>query len=381
MKRIVSLLVLACFGAVASAQTDSTRTLEILNEKQSEYIPVFQYWEEHDIFQHLDVSLTAGTPGIGIEVASPIGKYFQIRAGYEIMPHFTKTMEFGLTIDGKPARQYDSNGNRVETRFDRMRNLLYEMSGYDVEDHVDMDGSPRLSNAKLLVDVFPFKNNKHWRFTVGFYWGSSTFAVADNTAESMVSLLSVGMYNRMYDRAVAGEPLLNWEEFGLTEDQIEKYHLNAVPTDKFKDLGRLGFAVGYYKNDVYGTYKQDVYDEDGNWIHAKGEYGVLHAAGERYIMEPGDDGMVHVKAKSNAFKPYVGFGYEGRLLKNHDDWKIGVDAGAMFWGGTPDLYNHEGINLTKDVYDISGQVGRYVKLFKAFKVYPVLSLRLTKRIF
>jgi hypothetical protein len=33
------------------------------------------------------------------------------------------------------------------------------------------------------------------------------------------------------------------------------------------------------------------------------------------------------------------------------------------------------------VENIDGQVGKYVDLFKAFKVYPVLSLRITKRIF
>ena len=217
--------------------------------------------------------------------------------------------------------------------------------------------------------------------TVGFYWGPSKFAYADNTTESMVSLLSVGMYNRMYDRAMAGDPLFDWTAFGLTEDQIEKYHLNAIPTGKFESMGRLGFGIGYYKNDVYGTFQDDVYDEDGNWIHKKGEYGVIHAAGDRYIMEPGSDGMVHVTAKSKAFKPYVGFGYRGRLMKDRDDWQIGIDAGAMFWGGTPDLYTHEGVNLTKDVENIGGQVGKYVDVFKAFKVYPVLSLKVTKRLF
>jgi hypothetical protein len=77
----------------------------------------------------------------------------------------------------------------------------------------------------------------------------------------------------------------------------------------------------------------------------------------------------------------VGFGYGGRLMKKRDDWKVSFDCGVMFWGGTPDLYVHDGMNLTKDVENITGQVGTYVDLLKAFKVYPVLSFRLTKRIF
>ena len=71
----------------------------------------------------------------------------------------------------------------------------------------------------------------------------------------------------------------------------------------------------------------------------------------------------------------------GRLLKNRDDLKVSFDLGAMFWGGTPDLYVHDGVNLTKDVENIGGQVGDYVDLFKVFKVYPVLQVRFTKTIF
>ena len=49
----------------------------------------------------------------------------------------------------------------------------------------------------LLVDVFPFKNNKHWHFTAGFYWGNSTIGKAYNTTEDMPSLVAVGIYNNM----------------------------------------------------------------------------------------------------------------------------------------------------------------------------------------
>jgi len=39
-----------------------------------------------------------------------------------------------------------------------------------------------------------------------------------------------------------------------------------------------------------------------------------------------------------------------------------------------------GVNLAKDISNIPGKVGDYVKFFKAFKVYPVLELRLSRRI-
>ena len=173
MKRLALMLVMASLGLGASAQTDSVRmTIQTLNEmedvERSNVIPVFQYWKEHDIFQHLDVSVTAGTTGIGFDVASPVTEWAQLRLGYEFMPRFTKRMSFEMTINGQPARSYDEDGNRQETRFDKLNNFMYSYTGFDMEDHADMIGKPTLNNLKLLVDVFPFKNNRRWHFTAGF---------------------------------------------------------------------------------------------------------------------------------------------------------------------------------------------------------------------
>jgi hypothetical protein len=52
----------------------------------------------------------------------------------------------------------------------------------------------------------------------------------------------------------------------------------------------------------------------------------------------------------------------------------------MFWG-KPDLYTHDGTNLTKDVENIKGKVGDYVDLIGGLKVYPSISVRFTKTLF
>lgn len=369
MKKVMMMLAIASLGTTVMAQTDTNKQLPVLNEKQSEYIPVFQYWKEHNIFQHLDVSLSAGTTGIGIDVASQIGNYFQLRAGYDFMPRFTAKMKFDVMVGDQPARQYDANGNRVETSFDRMKEMLYDFTGIEADDHVDMQGKPTMNNFKLLVDVFPFKNNKHWHFTAGFYWGPSKFAEAVNTAEAMNTLVSVRIYNTMHYKAEQDlvynnpQPIIRVPDpdnpsksIGLIMNpQMESYILS---------YGRMGFHLGEYAHDVY--------DADGNLIHAEGD---------RYMMEPDANNMVRVEAKSNSFKPYLGFGYGGRLVKKRDDWKISFDAGVLFWGGKPDLILHDGTNLTKDLKNISGQVGDYIDLSKKFPVYPMLSVRLTKTIF
>jgi len=375
MKKMMILLAMASFGIPGMAQTETTQQMPVLNEKHSEYIPVAQYWKEHNIFQHLDLSVSAGTTGIGIDLASPIGEYFQLRAGFDYMPRFTAKMKFDVMIGDEPARQYDANGNRIESTFDRMQQMLYDFTGVTVDDHVDMIGKPTMNNVKVLLDFFPFKNNKHWHVTAGFYWGPSKFAEAVNSTESMNSLISLGIYNNLYDKSdlhINGDAdgnhppqyILQVPDPDDPDGKKMPVSLDPQIEQRFLAFGRMGFHLGEFAHDIY--------DADGNLIHAKGD---------RYIMEGDDNNMVTVKAKSNSFKPYLGIGYGGRLLKNRDDWKISVDAGVMFWGGKPDLYLHDGINLTEDITNIKGQVGDYVDLFKKFTVFPTLSVRFTKTLF
>ena len=375
MKKMMILLAMTSLGIPSMAQTETTQQVPVLNEKHSEYIPVAQYWKEHNIFQHLDLSVSAGTTGIGIDLASPIGEYFQLRAGFDYMPRFTAKMKFDVMIGDQPARQYDANGNRIETSFDRMQVMLHDFTGVTADDHVDMIGKPTMNNVKLLLDFFPFKNNKHWHVTAGFYWGPSKFAEAVNSTESMNSLIALSIYNNLYDKSYIH---INGDENGNHPPQyilqvpdpddpdgkMMPVSLDPQIEQRILAFGRMGFHLG--------DYARDIYDSNGNLLHAKGD---------PYIMEGDENNMVKVTAKSNSFKPYLGIGYRGRLVKNRDDWKISVDAGVMFWGGKPDLYLHDGINLTEDITNIKGQVGDYVDLFKKFTVFPNLSVRFTKTLF
>lgn len=298
-------------------------------------------------FNHLDASVTLGTTGIGFDVATPVGNYVQLRAGYSFMPSFHKSMDFNVQVGATPESKYDANGNRVQRKFDKMADALYQVTGYEVEDRVEMIGMPTYNNLKVLVDVFPFQKDKRWHVTAGFFLGPSRIAKAYNATEAMPTLLAVGIYNTMRDKTLASyeqgwpyPPVISVGSWELNEtDLIEKL------ADRFMRYGRMGMHVGAYND------------------------------GEPYMMEPGDDGMVRADVKTNAFKPYLGLGYGGRLLKNSDKFHIAVDLGAMFWGGSPRIITHEGVDLTRDVSSISGKVGDYVSLFKIFKVFPVLDVR------
>lgn len=305
-------------------------------------------------FNHLDFGVTLGTTGIGFDVAMPVHEMVKLRTGFEVMPRFNYDMHFNV-------ESFDGEGTPTGATLDRMAEVLYGLTGFKVDQNVTMKGKPTMWNFKFLVDVYPFKN-KHWHVTAGFHWGPSKIAEAVNAQEDSPSLFAVGMYNHLYDVAytdwVEGipTPIINTETTGAIylDPEIEK---------QLVAMGRMGIPLGKFTHDV-----TDV-------------YGVEHKKGETYYMEPNENSMVYADARANSFKPYLGFGYEGRLIKNNDKYHIGFDAGVMFWGGTPSIMTHEGIDLAKDVEDIGGKVGSYVKFVKGIKVYPVINLRITRTIF
>ena len=301
-------------------------------------------------FSHLDLGVTLGSTGLGFDLAAPISRVVTVRTGFEFMPHFERSMHFDV-------QSFDDQGNLLESKFDRMSSMMKELTGYHVDGTIDLKGKPTMWNFKLLVDVYPFRN-KHWHITAGFHWGPSKIAEAYNITEDSPSLFAVGMYNHIYD--VAYKDFVELIPTPLFGDQS----LDPALEQKIVNMGRMGIRVGDYSHDIT--------DEQGN---------VIHRAGEPYRMEPDENSMVKANAYANSFKPYLGFGYEGRLLKNDDRYKIGFDAGLMFWGGKPDIITHDGTNLSRDVENMNGNVGRYVDIISAFRVFPVINLRITRKIF
>lgn len=310
-------------------------------------------------FKHLDLNITTGTTGLGIELGTPISDMFSVRAGYSFVPKFHHNMDFAIQVGEEAESKWDENGNRVETKFDRLAKRLEEVTGMTVDDNVRMIGEPTFHNWHLLVDVRPFRN-KSWHLTTGFYFGPSDIAKAYNSTEEMQTLMGVNLYNNIYDKVLNREPIYGdiylspWEGIG---EQLIQY-------------GRMGILVGefanQYKTDSDGNIMKDA---DGNPIR------------KTYFMEPDADGMVKATMKVNSFKPYLGFGYGGRISKKSDEYYISFDCGVMFWGGKPDLITHDGTNLSKDVIIARGDVKSYVDLMNKFCVYPVINLKLTKRIF
>ena len=306
-------------------------------------------------FGSMEAAVTAGSTGIGFDVATPLGSRVRLRTGFDVIPHFDKIMKFNIQSFGTDGTTID------DTKFEKMATFLESFTGYRADSKVEMIGKPTMWNFKLLVDVFPFRN-RHWHLTAGFYWGNSRVAEAVNSLDDAPSLVAVNMYNHLY--YIADQDINHFNMIPLFKYGTKEIYLEPDMEEKLLEIGPMGIPLG--------TYTHDITDDEGNVIHQKGE---------RYRMTPDANSQVSARVKVNSFRPYIGCGYEGRLLRNDPTVRIGFDAGLMFWGGTPDVSTHDGTSLTKDVENIGGKVGRYAAIFEDLKVYPVVNLRISKTIF
>lgn len=312
----------------------------------------FRPFDYSEFFSHFDIAATVGTTGLGIDVATTLGEYAQLRAGFSYMPRFEMNSTFRVQVGDSLDKKWDKNGNRLPTKFDKLAGYLKAVVGYDVDDEIDMTCKPTYYNAKLLVDFYPFPI-KNWYITAGFYFGPSEIAKAYNTTKEMTTLLSVSMWNMFYDKAASVVP----------EPIYGDFYLDPAIEQKLLANGRMGFHAGDYTHEGVDA------------------FGNKYQKGDPYMMVPDDkSGMVEAVIKVNRFKPYVGFGYGGAITKDKLT-RLSVDAGVMFWGGTPAMITHDGTNLTHDVENVKGKLGRYVDTAKLFQVFPVIELRLSRRIF
>ena len=99
-------------------------------------------------FEHLSVSVNAGTLGVGVQVAAPVNQYLSLRTGL---------MMFKYTYD------YDYDGEI---------HINYEDYDYEYGVEIPMKAKANMVNGLLMADVFPFRNRR-FHVTGGFYMGTS----------------------------------------------------------------------------------------------------------------------------------------------------------------------------------------------------------------
>lgn len=373
MKQIATFLLSAIFiFSSVSAFAEEPVLLSATNDSNPTKTAIKTF--ENKYFNHMDLGVTVGTTGIGFDIAMPIGNIVKVRTGLSYVPPITVPLHFNLM-------SY-SNGVVTDGNFAKAQALLKGMTGFDVNQEVTVDGKPDMLNWKFLIDVYPFRNNKHWHFTAGFYLGGKKIATAVNGLSEAPTLVGVGMYNSLYNFFTGvdewGDP--NYISSPIYNDVYIDPEIGDMIRDKFLGYGSMGVHMGDYV-DKY------VLDADGN--------PKLDADGNKikkpFMMVPGNDATLRAEAIVNRLRPYVGFGYGGYIDKAKRLY-VGFDCGAMFWGGHPKIITYNGVkgnvtdpdyavDLTRDVENVGGKVGDYIKFIKALKVYPVLDFRISYCIF
>lgn len=294
---------------------------------------------------HLELGLDVGTTGLGLELATPVTDWMRVRAGFNWMPTFSIPMSFNVMTFGGTETINSSN-------FERLQELLGQYNLH-IDKTADMIAKPTMIDFKFLVDFSPIPDNRDWHVTAGFFVGNKRIGDAINRTNEASTMVGINMYNAMYEWFTEGK---FWNEPlpGVSNADGTPFHLDPElgmkQAEKFLRYGRMGMHMGDFKD------------------------------GKPYYMEPDEYGQVMARCNATVFKPYLGIGYNGCPTSNKR-LRIGFDAGVLFWGGSPDVITHDGVNMTKDLVNIPGKVGDYIGFIRALKVLPNVSFKISYTLF
>lgn len=272
------------------------------------------------MFNHLSVGITAGTTGLGIDVAAPCTEYLMVRGGVTFVPKVKVNTNLDIKADG--ANSNIDQANNAIRNVNTLRPDLGLREFPHVPNKLDVQGKVGFTNGKILVDVYPFKHTKVPFFvTVGAYFGTSDIVNVYNREPGALSIVNTANEN------------------------IDKFNANLATIN-----GITGQNL---------TQRNNVYAELGD-----------------YKLGPDAAGNMNASIKVNGFKPYVGLGF-GRAVPKKNRVGCMVELGCQFWG-SPKVYCN-GTELKAD--NAGGDAGEIIKTISKVSVYPVLNIRLCGRIF
>jgi hypothetical protein len=178
-------------------------------------------------------------------------------------------------------------------------------------------------------------------------------------------------------------------EFKYKEDL--DYRAKGQPTKKTEVEGKNKLGTGQLLLDVFPFRKVPFRLTTGFFIGTdevvKAENTVPVLAFDEgeglligdYIVGFDKDGIAKATIKVNKFRPYVGLGFGRSVPRGR--FGVSGDLGVQLWG-TPKVYEKQtGKDIEVKKSDVGSDSDKYYEALSKVKVWPVLSVRFTWRLF
>lgn len=179
-------------------------------------------WDTN-FFNHLSVGVNAGTPGVGADVAMPVCKFIQVRAGFVKMPDFN----INASLDASETQYFDASGT------------LQQLP----EGKLKIQGKPKLANGMIMLDLLPISS---FHITVGAYFGGGDIIEMYNREDGALSIINeANAQIAQWNAQNPGNPQkpigLELGDYLLTPDADGNVRA-TFSTKKFRPYAGLGFG-------------------------------------------------------------------------------------------------------------------------------------------
>lgn len=120
--------------------------------------------KELGIFNSLSVGVSAGTTGIGIDVATPVTPHFAIRGGVSFMPGFS--FDTDVDVDLKDSKLEENSS-------------------------LNLTGNMKRASGELLVNYYPFLSSSFF-VTAGAYFGGNKLLKVKGHSDKLAEYVQEG---------------------------------------------------------------------------------------------------------------------------------------------------------------------------------------------
>lgn len=182
------------------------------------------------VFNHMTVGANVGTTGIGADVAMPITRFFDIEAGFSIMPHFKYNTDVHTNVS-----------------LDDINALLPPQQQININD-IPIQGKLKMVNGKIMINFMPFAVNS-FHITVGAYFGGRDVIEVYNREDGQ--LRTISEVNQILTDFDVPEIGLKVGDYLLTPDANGNVKA-TLKTKSFKPYVGIGFGRGVVKTKPIG---------------------------------------------------------------------------------------------------------------------------------